>query len=174
MKPLVTAACLLALFCSEAAPAAAPDGFRESARLIPRAQAISGNAAAVVYCARTYSAWEAKVREFHGPAAKAHLVRGMAAPTASEMYLSRPVCMALESWLRGKPASLWDVGVSAHTLGHETWHLRGVYDEKVAECSALRALPDILRQHFGVKKPETFRTMVAAAKTMNRRTAYVC
>lgn len=174
VKPLVTAACLLALFCLEAAVAAAPEGFRDSARLTPRAQAISGNTAAVVYCARTPLAWEGKVREHFGPDASAYRTRAMTVYAENAAYFSQSVCLALEKWLRGKRVSAWDVGISAHTFAHEAVHLSGVVDEQVAECSSLRALPETLRQQFGVRKPTTLKAMVAAAKTVNRRSPRAC
>lgn len=165
---------LLALLLAAETGATAPEGFRESVRLTPRAQAISGNPEAVIYCARTYAAWETKVLEFHGTSTPPHLVRGMTVITQGVVYLTRPVCLALENWIRGKPASAWDVGVSALVLAHEAMHLRGVINELEAECPALRALPATLRRHFGVKKQKTLRAMLAAARTVNARSPNAC
>lgn len=153
---------------------AAPEGFRESSRLTPRAQAISGNTAAVVYCARTYAAWEAKVRTVFGDSAPVARIRALTTYAEDAMYLSPSVCQPLEKWIRGKRVSPWDVGASAHVFAHETAHLAGTVEERAAECSSLRALPSILRRHFAVKKAKTLSAMLVAAKTLNRRSPYPC
>lgn len=130
---------------------AAPEGFRESSRLTVRAKALSGNEATAVYCARTVAAYDEMVDELLGP--NAPNPRAFAIPTMNSIYLYNSTCLALEKWIRGKAVSLHSVGVEAHTLAHEAQHLAGVIDERTAECSSLRFLPDTLRRHFAREEP---------------------
>lgn len=39
---------------------------------------------------------------------------------------------------KGCPNDIDRLVVALHTLGHEAWHLRGVQDERIAECYALQ------------------------------------
>lgn len=171
MKKIVLALLLTGLLASTAP--AAPDGFRDSARLTQRAKALSGNEAAVIYCARTYSAWRAKIAEWFGPEVGSG-ARGLTVYSENAAYIEPASCASLEGWLRGKSVSTWSVGQGVLTLAHEANHLRGIVDERTAECSALRALPTTLRQHFGVKKVKTLREMLAGAKSLNRRSPTIC
>lgn len=163
---------LVALIATSGA-LAAPDGFRESSRLTVRARALSGNEATVVYCARTYSDWRAKVEEWFGPEVGSG-ARGLTVYSENAAYIEPASCVSLESWLRGKKVSIWSVGQGSLTLAHEANHLRGIVDERTAECSALRDLPATLRRHFGVKATKTLREMIAGAKSLNRRSPTIC
>jgi hypothetical protein len=53
------------------------------------------------------------------------------------------------------------VAVAAHILTHEAVHLRGITDESRAECAALRLLPAVLRDRFGLKSASVRRQLVA-------------
>lgn len=152
---------------------AAPEGFRDSSRLTVRARALSGNDTAAVYCARTYSDWRAKVAEWFDPNVGSG-ARGLTVYSENSAYIEPASCAALEAWLRGKSVSLWSVGQGALTLAHEANHLRGIVDERTAECYALRDLPTTLRRHFGVKTTKTLREMLAGAKSLNRRSPTIC
>lgn len=149
---------------------AAPEGFRDSSRLTPRMQAISGNTNAVVYCATSADAYRAK-RVALGAAG---LAWAFTVYSENAAYFQAHICAALERWLRGKPATRYEVGTSAHTFAHEAGHLGGERDERTVECGALAALPTTLRVHFAVKNPVAVREMVGAARLANTRYAHRC
>lgn len=153
---------------------AAPEDFRESTRLTPRMQAISGNPQAVVYCATSWTAWESAVQDAFSAETRAATIRAFTTRGRAVSYLQQYECSALEKWLRGKTVSRYDVGVAAHTLSHEALHVAGVLDEREAECISLARLAETLRVHFGVKNPVAVREMVTGARQKNRRAANVC
>jgi hypothetical protein len=129
---------------------AAPAGFRDSASLTVRAKLISGNAAAVVSCARSDAAWAAFLASVD-PDAIPDNIGGFVLRGRSVAYLTRDTCRPLELRLKGTRVDPFDVGLSAYILTHESMHLRGIHDEGEADCRAIRVLPNVLRDRFGMK-----------------------
>lgn len=150
LLPIVVAA---AAFSTAAA--AAPDGFRESARLTPIAQALSVPDAKV-YCALTVVGWREAVKVAL-PTLDWSAIQGYTSRTERVTFLAPWVCQPLERWKRGKTVPLDKLGDAMHTLSHESVHLRGVHDEKVADCTALRELRAVARTHFGIRKEKVWR-----------------
>lgn len=138
-----------------ASAAAAPDGFRESARLTPIVQALSVPDAKV-YCALTVVGWRDSLKVTH-PTLEWSAIQGYARTDEKAAYLAPWVCQPLEQWKRGKPVPLDKLGDAMRTLSHESVHLRGVHDEKVADCTALRELRAVARTHFGIRKDKVWR-----------------
>jgi hypothetical protein len=74
------------------------------------------------------------------------------------------VCQRLEGWLRGKNVpTRYLFAASTLTFLHELVHARGVRDESVADCTALREMPGVLGRYFGVKRATTLRALMALA-----------
>lgn len=142
--------------------AAAPDGFRESVRLTPIARSLSVPEAKV-YCALTPASW----RDAHpGNERWASIWSTTDGTTGVEdhiAYLAPWTCQPLELWKRGKVVKLADVGKALLALGHESVHLRGILDERTAECTALKELRSVARTHFGIKAVKTWRQVWAGA-----------
>lgn len=163
LLPIVVAAAVLA-----AAAAAAPDGFRESVRLSPIAQALSVPEARV-YCALTAASW----RDAHpGNERWASIWSTTDGTTGVEehiAYLAPWTCQPLELWKRGKAVRLADVGKAMLTLGHESVHLRGILDERTAECTALKELRSVARTHFGIKTAKTWKQVLTGALASHER-----
>ena len=138
--------------------AAAPDGFRESVRLSPIVQALS-TPEAKVYCALTPASW----RDANLGNLRWASLNGKVRLAENAMYLAPWSCRPLELWKRGKVVPLADVGRALLTLAHETVHLRGIYDERTAECTALSELRSVARTYFGIKTAKTWRQVWAGA-----------
>ena len=159
-------AILVALSAALLAPAASADppvGFRESVRLTPIAQALSGNPQAVVYCARTTAAMSER---WQG----ATSVEAFTVYAENAAYFQPYTCGALERWLRGKPVTRYEVAMAAFMFGHEAVHLNDwSADERAANCGSLATLARTLRVHFAVKSPQAVREMVAAAREFTGR-----
>ena len=155
---------LVSALVLSAAAFAAPDGFRESSRLTPIAQALSVPDASV-YCALTPASW----RDANPGDASWATLNGKTVYVDNAMYLAPWVCQPLERWKRGKTAPLADVGRAMLTLSHEAAHLRLVYDERTAECSALSELRSIARTYFGIKTAKTWRQVWAGALASHAR-----
>ena len=153
LLPVVVAAAVFS-----AAAATAPDGFRESARLTPIARALSIPEARV-YCALTAASW----RDANPGNASWDTTDGKTVYAENAMYLAPWTCQPLELWKRGKVAPPADVGRALLTVGHEAVHLRRVYDERTAECTALSELRSVARTHFGIKAAKTWRQVWAGA-----------
>lgn len=137
-----------------------PEGFRESARLTPIAGAIAGKPSSVI-CARTDTAWTALLAPYDFPPN----VDAITLRDEPITYLSPPTCRRLEGWLRGKNApTLRDLGVVALSFTHEAMHLRGILGEREAECGALQRLPAVLKTHFKVRRADSLRIAMAAAR----------
>ena len=134
-------------------------------------QAISGNPNAVVYCATSAEAYRAKRLSFGEYDGNPNAFVVYAENAA---YFQSHFCGALERWLRGKPATHYEVGVAALTFAHEAGHLAGTRDERTVECQALASLEQTLRALFAVKNPRTIQAMIAAARESNRRRPYRC
>lgn len=150
LLPIVVVAAVLS-----AAGAAAPDGFRESARLTPIAQALSVPDAKV-YCALTVVGWRDSLKVTH-PTLEWSAVQGYTRISEHATYLAPWVCQPLERWKRGKTVPLDKLGAALLTLTHESIHLRGVTDERVTECTALRELRAVARTHFGISREKAWR-----------------
>src|SRR3990167_2143098 len=101
---------------------AAPDGFRESTRLSPVAQALSVPEAKV-YCALTPASW----RDANPGNLRWASLNGKVRLAENAMYLAPWSCLPLQLWKRGQVVPLADVGRALLTLAHETVHLRGIY-----------------------------------------------
>lgn len=163
LLPIVVAAAVLS-----AAAAAAPDGFRESARLTPIAQALSVPDAKV-YCALTPASWRDAHPDNERWAAIWSTRNGEVDVDARIAYLAPWTCQPLELWKRGKAVRLADVGKAMLTLGHESAHLRGILDERSAECTALKELRSVAGAHFGIKSATTWRQVWAGALASHAR-----
>lgn len=150
------------------AASAAPDGFRESVRLSPIAQALSVPEAKV-YCALTPASWRDAHPGNERWAAIWSTRNGEVDMDARVAYLAPWTCQPLERWKRGKIVKLADVGKAMLTLGHESVHLRGILDENTAECTALRELRSVARNHFGIKAKKTWRQVWAGALASHER-----
>lgn len=138
-----------------ASAAAAPDGFRESARLTPVLRALSVPDA-TVYCALTVVGWRDSLKVTH-PTLEWSAIQGYAIASEPATYLAPWVCQPLEQWKRGRAVPLDKLGAALLTLTHESVHLRGVHDEKIAECTALRELRGVARTHFGIRQEKVWR-----------------
>lgn len=154
--------CLLALAVAAPALAAEP-GFRESPRLSVRASNISG-VPAKVYCANTAAEWIAFSESYGFPSD----VAGLTFIGSSTTYLPLDGCLPLEQWLRGRNPGWFALGRAASSFVHESVHLRGVRDEREAECTAYRELPRWLRSHFGIKRPKVLKAVMLAATSWHR------
>ena len=136
-----------------------PEGFRESVRLEPISSAVSGKPTFVL-CARTDSAWQAKLSPWP-------YLRAADAITFHDedgSYFARLTCQRLEGWLRGKNAPTpAELGRAVLSLVHEANHVRGVIDESDADCAALRQMPAVLKRWFGIKRAKTLRAVMNAA-----------
>lgn len=156
---------MLAALTLAPAALALPDGFRVSARLTPRAQAISGGVGQVA-CPTNWTVWLALQRE-HGANAGN---KGMTVYAEQTAYLPPDTCATLEGWLRGKsPRDNQTLAENIETFIHEAMHLRGVIDEREAECTALLEYRSRARSLFGVKNARKLRAMFAYAVAANRR-----
>ena len=141
-----------------------PEGFRESARLTPIASDVSGKPV-FVRCATSEATWEAFLRPWDLPPR----IQGLTFPDNDGTYLKPTVCRALEGWLRGRSApSVETLGVMALVLAHEAVHTRGVDDESVTDCTALRELPSVLRRWFAVRRQAALRVAMNAAWAAHR------
>lgn len=63
-------------------------------------------------------------------------------------------CLTTED---GCPSDIDKLVVALHTIGHEAWHLRGVQDERLAECYALQT-DDVVAVRLGAS-PAVARAM---------------
>lgn len=143
-----------------------PDGFRESARLEPAVSHVARQPAAVA-CARTIVPWATQVAATGG--GDPRLIGGYALVDERAVHLAPWTCQQLEGWLRGKNVpTIKQFAGSALALVHEAIHLRGVMDEAVTQCTALRELPAVLRRYFGVKRAVMLRKLMAAAWALHR------
>lgn len=141
-----------------------PDGFRESVRLAPAVSHVAGKPA-FVRCATTDGAWSAMLMRWSLP----RDVDALTFPNENGTYFSRPTCRALEGWMRGKNApSPAELGPVALSLAHEAQHVRGIIDEGEAECRAVRHLPTLLRQWFGIRRAVTLKRVMTAAMSNHR------
>ena len=158
-RALVTLLLLTAVVAA-AATAAAPVGFRESAPLTTRAKLVSGTQAAVVYCARSDAAWAQFIEAtFHDEVpdqvAAVTLIRDRAA------FMTHEVCRPLELWVRGRRVDRYVFAVAAYIFTHEAMHQRGIADEGIADCRAVRLFPRVLCNRFGVRNATARRELVS-------------
>ena len=135
-------------------------------------KALSGNAAAVVFCARSYDDWDAQVKAAFGPEATASEVYAYVNMSTSVAYFEPETCGTLERWFRGRPSFRYEVAAAAYTFAHEAAHMGGVNSERAAECGTLAKFATILRVHFGVKNPVALREMVKAGRAAAKNYGY--
>ena len=154
---------LLAALALTAAASAAPDGFRESARLTPIASGVTGRPV-TVWCARTPAIWRDTVVPLY-PGQRWATLNGYAMVNEPATYLAPWVCQTLEGWLRGKSAPTPEVlGRRLLTLVHEAIHLRGILDEGVTDCTALSLVPGVARASFRIRSAKVLHAVVRAAQ----------
>lgn len=140
-----------------------PEGFRESVRLTPIAAALAGKPVAV-HCATTDAAWAALLKPYDYPAD----VDAITIFSYDTSYLSPVTCRRLEGWLRGKNApTAAQLGIVVLSLTHEAMHLRGILDERGAECGAMARLRSVLRVHFKIRRETTMRVALSAARALH-------
>lgn len=159
---LVIAMLFFLIFGTDQGDAAVPVGFRESSRLALIAQELSVPEAKV-YCALTPASWRDSHPGNERWAAIWSTTNGTTGVEEHIAYLAPWTCQPLELWKRGKAVRLTDVGKALLTLGHESVHLRGVLDERTAECTALRELRLVARTYFGIKTAKAWRQVWAGA-----------
>lgn len=137
---------------------AAPDGFRESARLSPIAQALSVPEARV-YCAVDDTRWvEMLPREAAGADAYTRF-------STRSSNLMAWMCRQLEG--PAKPLNVrWAKALL--TFVHETVHLRGVRGEAEAECTAYRETAKVTILHFGIRNRRTLHKMMDNVKAIHQ------
>lgn len=162
----LTAGAATALALAAAASAAPPDGFYQSKPLTVRAAKISGKPIAKVYCARTVARWDSFVMIETGDSGWG--VNGLTNIATRETALAPHVCRNLENHLRGRAIRDRPFSWALHTFVHETLHIVGIRNERVAECRSLRMLSAVARRYFGVKN----RVRARGLRTLAARVSY--
>ena len=162
---LVVEMLLLALAVSAATTGAIGFGFREAKALDRPASFVAGKTTAV-YCAPTDRAWRAFLAVAKDPGLVAS---GSTVPSSSDTRLSARVCRTLEGALRGERRRLDDLAMSILTLVHESFHMRGEWNEGQADCDAFRAMPRIAVDFFHVGLGDGLRTLMARTRALRDR-----
>lgn len=156
---------LLALAVSAATTGAVGFGFHEAKALDRPASFVAGKDTAV-YCAPSDRAWRAFLAVAKDPGLVAS---GSTVPSSSDTRLSAQVCRTLKGQLRGEPRRLDDLAVSILTLVHESFHMRGEWNEGQADCDAFRAMPRIAVEFFHVRPGTELQALMARTRAWRDR-----
>ena len=139
--------------------ASAPDGFRESVRLTPVAQALSVPEARV-YCAVDDTRWVEMLPSEAAPGTDAYTRF-----STRSAHLMAWMCQQLEG--PAKPLNVrWAKALL--TFVHETIHLRGIRGEAEAECTAYRETAKVTILHFGIRNRRTLHKMMDNVKAIHQ------
>lgn len=155
---------LLALAVASVAMAA-PANNLPSANLDAVATAVAGKPVAV-WCEASDADWHAAMGGlgYHG-----YEVAGLTWIDRPVVYVSPTVCYTLHAALRGDTSAgeFW-LGLAMLTLVHEAVHQRGIRDEAVTECLAMKLIPDVA-QRFGYTPTVNVPTVQPYVKKVVRR-----
>lgn len=127
-----------------ASAVAAPAGFVRAPKLEPAASSVAGKPVRV-WCATSTGRWQDASRAHGGLSDAAGYVESIGARDA---YLSPQTCGLLHAYLNKRNVDEYDYAYRLLVLAHEAEHLRGISDESEADCSALRAMPTMIRRFF--------------------------
>lgn len=121
-----------------------------------------------VYCDRRSRHWSLVSQIFGVTNTPLSYLGGLAAVGRAEMVLAPRICFTL---FRARPHLHESTRVVADgllALGHEAMHLRGIANERAADCGALRVLPK-LATYFGYRPhSEALRQLIQAAAKAHR------
>lgn len=139
--------------------AAAAAGFVKSSVLAPAASFVAGKPVTVL-CAGSDSAWDAYKVAAYGANDGGN---GSTVAGSSTIRLSYLVCESIRLHLQGRVVPLKTLGPTIEVLTHESIHARGVSDEGVADCDAIRQMPNVATTflHFTTK---TLALLMTAAR----------
>jgi len=112
------------------------------------------------YCADTDDAWTQYVQSL---GSRVYELGYVPAIGGSEVYLSSYVCDPLKAKLAGTSLSVMNMLPSMFVLTHETEHTKGVRDERLADCAAIRDIPKTARA-FGFTTTKKIKQIVALAR----------